>query len=67
MMTLKGRMSHHDAPVPAHVVAIMEAKAAALAARIAAQEAARAEQPAFSPVTVGVTKRLVRSRNYRKG
>lgn len=51
------------ATVPPHVQAIAEAQRLALAARVTAQEA---QPTVFSPVVVGVTKRQIRRRNYRK-
>lgn len=66
MMTLNGKTSHHDKPVPQHVQAIMADNKAKLIARIALQEAAKAEQLAFSPVNVPATKRQIRRRNYSK-
>jgi len=66
MMTLNGKMSHHDKPVPAHVAAIVEAKRLLLAERVAAQETDAQMQAVFCPVSVPATKRQIRRRNYGK-
>lgn len=63
MMTLNGKTGKVGAAVPPHVQAIAEAQRLALAARVAAQAA---QPKVFSPVTVGMTKRQIRRRNYRK-